>query len=304
MVNQHVLPPAGVSCALITPVTADGALDLGALDRLVERAVAGGVHGLSPTGSTGEGSRLTVSQRQQVVARVCAAAQGLPVIAGVPPQAVDDLLRELDVAASAGARAGLVAPPGFYAASDAEVLDFYRRLAERTPLPLVLYHIPALAGAGVSPQVAAELATHPAVVGLKDSSRDLKYLRALVHSVSDAAVSGTGFTVVTGTDALLVESLETGAVGAIAASPNVVPDLAVRIWERWVDGDRYGAQLIQRDLGRVVEACRAGGFPAGWKYAAAGTGACEPFAVPPGGSVPPRAKAAIDGVLAAVGTGG
>lgn len=295
--NDSSMPPEGVSCALLTPVTANGSVDAESLDRLVARAAAAGVRGLSPIGSTGEGSRLSREQRLQVVKQVAGAGTGLPVMSGAPSQALDDVLHELDDFAAAGAQAGLVAPPGYYASSDAGVLAYFTALAARSPLPLVLYHIPAMAGVGFSPEVVAELADHPAVVGLKDSSRDLEYLRAVVRATVNAE-----FAIVTGTDALLVESLDSGAVGAIAASPNVAPGLAVQVWDAWSKRDLTAARGLQDDLQDLVTVCRRAGFPAGWKYAAAAVGACSNYLLPPGVAVAEGpVVAGIDRKLVALG---
>lgn len=271
------LPPDGVSVALVTPMTAGGNVDLAGLDRMVARTVAAGVAGLSPTGSTGEGVRLSRSQRRQVAARVVAAAGGLPVVAGVPVGAVADTLEDIAAVADAGADAALVAPPGYYPLRDDEVAELFTTLAVRSPIPLVLYHIPELSRVGFTAGVASTLARHHNVVGMKDSGRDIGYTREVV-----AATASVGFRVVTGTDALLPESVAAGAVGAILASANVAPEAGVALYRAAVDGDAAtAAQLRDRALA-LVAACRDAGIPTGWKAAAALQGLCGPHPVPPG----------------------
>lgn len=289
-------PPRGISIALLTPITATGSLDMPALDRLVHRAIDAGIAGLSPVGSTGEGVRLSREQRWQVVKRVAMASQGLPVIAGIPCHAIDDTIVELAAFADTGATAALVTPPGFYPLSDAETVRLFETLADRSPIPLVLYHIPGMARVGFSPGVVARLAPHPAIVGLKDSSRDLEYLHAVVR-----ATAGFPFSVVTGTDALLSESLAAGAVGAIAASPNVAPGLAVDLFNACTADDWRGIRELQGRVLDLVTAARRYGFPAGWKAAAALAGACGPAMVPPALSLPAESRNELSGVLKALG---
>lgn len=275
-----VLPPDGVSVALITPVTPDNELDGPAIDRLVSAALDAGAAGLSPGGSTGEGVRLSRAQRRALVARVAAGARGRPVMAGVPPFPREDFRTEVAAVADAGAEAVLVTPPGPYAISGTELAEHFEGLADASAVPIVLYHIPRLAGIGFDPDVVARLARHPRIVGLKDSGRDMEYLYAVTHATADAE-----FRIVTGTDGLLPESLAAGAVGAIAASPNVVPTWTVQLYDAAVARDTGTVEKLRRQLLDLVGECRGLGFPDGWKAGAALLGLCGPRPLAPGHGV-------------------
>ncbi|WP_422935166.1 dihydrodipicolinate synthase family protein [Sinomonas sp. P47F7] len=270
--------PRGAMVALVTPTTPAGEVDPGALDRLVGHVVAGGVAGISPCGSTGEGVRLTSEQRLDVTARVVERSSGLPVIAGVPMLALPDAEGELADLGSLGATAALVAPPGYFPMSDAEVENLYLRLADASPVPLVLYNIPAFTRIPLSVHVVARLARHENIVGLKDSSRDLEYLQSLVAAIGDDEV--IDFRIYTGTDTMLVASALAGADGSIAASANLVPDLGVQILNL-VSTDLRRAIELQRRLSAIVASCRRGTPPAGWKAALSLLGLCDPAPVPP-----------------------
>jgi len=276
--------PSGALVALATPMTPAGELDLAALDRLVDHVVAAGIAGISPCGSTGEGARLTAHQRLTVTARVIARAEGLPVIAGVPVSAVPDAELELRQLGDLGARAALVAPPAYFPMSEAEVDRFYRRLADSSPVPLVLYNIPAFTRIPLPPPVIGRLASHGNIVGLKDSSRDLEYLQAAVQAVRSRQAGQSeppnDFRIYTGTDTLLVPSALAGADGSIAASANLVPELAVRMLGL-VSVDLPAALDLQRHLVDVVAACRQGTPPSGWKAALSLAGLCSPAPVAP-----------------------
>lgn len=270
--------PAGALVALATPTTPMGEPDLEALDRLLEHVVSGGVAGISPCGSTGEGARLTAHQRLAVTARVIDRTAGLPVIAGVPVSAVPDAEAELRQLHDLGARAALVAPPAYFPMTEAEVEAFYRRLADGSPIPLVLYNIPAFTRIPVQARTIGRLASHPNVVGLKDSSRDLEYLQAAVGAVRSEAIED--FRIYTGTDTLLVASSLEGADGSIAASANLVPELAVQILNL-ISTDLPRAIELQRRLAGIVASCRKGTPPAGWKAALSLLGLCTPLPVAP-----------------------
>jgi 4-hydroxy-tetrahydrodipicolinate synthase len=276
------LLPAGVYAALATPFDAEGALDGAGLERLVAHVIAGGADGISPVGSTGEGARLTREQRLDVVRRVRSLVpDDRPVIAGAPLFDVAGGLAELAELADAGADAALVSPQSGYPLSDDDVLRFFDGLAERSPLPLVLYNIPAYTGVRIAIDVVGRLAEHRSVIGIKDSSRDMEYLQGVVFATSDAS-----FGVFTGTDTLLAASLAAGADGEIAASVNLVPELATAVYRAFTSGDLATARREQARLFRVVTACRRGPAPAGWKAALSVAGICEGYLASPGSTLP------------------
>lgn len=285
---------SGVMVALVTPVEETGGIDLCGLERLMERVVAGGVDGISPVGSTGEGPKLTSGQRVSLVSRVRALVPaGMPVVPGMPLVTVAEALAEIQSLAEADATAVMVSPPSYYPLADDAVLRLYETVADRSPLPLLLYNIPAFTKVRIAPEVVAALATHPNVVGLKDSSRDLEYQQQVLR-----ACAGAAFSVLTGTDSLLVASLVIGARGAIAASANLAPELAVGVYRAFAAGDVPAALRRQDQLSAVVAACRCGDFPAGWKAALELRGVCGADPVPPGSPLSAAQHADLEARLA------
>ena len=270
--------PAGAMVALATPVHSGGTLDEGGLERLVGRVVEGGIQGISPTGSTGEGALLTRAQRHAVCRRVRELAPpGMPVIAGLPLVTLGEGPAELAGLAEAGATAALVAVPSYYPLSNDGVLRVYETLAEHTPIPLVLYNIPVFTKIVIAPEVVGRLAAHPAIAGIKDSSRNMEYHQQVLY-----ATAGADFRVLTGSDIMLVASLTLGAAGTIAGSGNVVPDLVAGICHAVTSGRLAEALALQQRLTRIVTAARAGYAPAGWKAALQIAGVCASHPVPPG----------------------
>ncbi|HEY2575083.1 MAG TPA: dihydrodipicolinate synthase family protein [Streptosporangiaceae bacterium] len=270
--------PAGPMVALATPVHADGTLDEGGLERLVARVVDGGIQGISPAGSTGEGALLTRAQRHAVCRRVRELAPPqMPVIAGLPLVTLREGPAELAGLADAGATAALVAVPFYYPLSDDGVLRVYETLAEHTPIPLVLYNIPVFTKIMIAPEVVGRLAAHPAIAGIKDSSRNMEYHQQIIY-----ATAGASFSVLTGSDIMLAASLTLGATGTIAGSGNLVPDLVAGVCDAIASGQVAEALTRQQRLTRIVTAARAGYPPAGWKAALQIAGVCASHPVPPG----------------------
>lgn len=272
----------GLYCALVTPLDAAGAIDDGGLERLVERVVGGGVAGICPAGSTGEGMRLSAEQRVSLLRRVRSLAPpGVALIpspsAAHPPSTVE----EIRAFAGEGADAVLVPPPASYRLSDDDVYRFYDTLAERSPLPIVMYHIPDLMGVGVPATVAARLARHPGIIGIKDSSRQFEYSQQVIY-----ATVGTGFSVLTGSDTMLMATVLQGGTGAIAASANLVPELGCALYRAAAAKDWAAAAPLQERLFEIVMAVRqAGGAAPGWKAALALVGVCSDRPAAPAGPV-------------------
>ena len=271
----------GVIVALLTPVTQEGRVDHGALRRLVERLVDRGVTGVSPLGSTGEGYSLGLEQRLAVVDTVAQSVPaGMPVIPGVFAHNHEQAVAEIAAYADRGGTAVLVAPPSYYPLQAAEQERYFSRLADAAALPLVLYNIPVYTKVQIAPAVAAALAPHPRVAGLKDSGRDLGYAATLLDAVA-AAGAAADFAVLAGADSMLVSYMLAGARGTICANANVVPEVVLACYEAVRAGKLDDALRLEARLRAVQAAFRTGSPPAGYKAALAAAGVVEPWLVPP-----------------------
>ena len=271
----------GVIVALLTPVDREGRVDHGALRQLVERLTSRGVAGVSPLGSTGEGYSLGLDQRLAVVDTVAGSVPaGMPVIPGVFAHNHEQAVAEIVAYADHGGTAVLAAPPCYYPLRAAEQEAYFSRLADATALPLVMYNIPAYTKVQIAPAVAAALAAHPRVAGLKDSGRDFGYAAGLLDAVK-AAGAAADFSVLTGTDSMLVSYMLAGARGTICASANVVPEVVLAVYEAVRAGKLDEALRLETRLRQVQAAFGIGAPPAAVKAAVASSGVGEPWLVPP-----------------------
>ncbi len=271
----------GVIVALLTPVDRAGKVDHGALGNLVERLASRGVAGVSPLGSTGEGYSLGLEQRLAVMDTVARSVPaGMPVIPGVFAHNHEQAIAEIAAYADHGGTAVLAAPPAYYPLSAAEQEAYFSRLADAAALPLVLYNIPVFTKVQIAPAVAAALAAHPRVAGLKDSGRDLGYAAELLDAVA-AAGAAADFSVLTGTDSMLVSYLLAGARGTICANANVVPELVLAVYDAVRAGKLDDALRLEARLRAVQAAFGTGAPPAAYKAAVAARGVGERWLVPP-----------------------
>jgi 4-hydroxy-tetrahydrodipicolinate synthase len=269
---------SGVLVALASPLRPDGTVDEAAVARLVEHVLGGGVHGLLPLGSTGETASLDEVARRQVLAAVVKAAHGrVPVICGVAQSQLSSARAEVEAAAKLGADAALVAPPFYYPSDQAGVLAFYRQVAERAAVPVLVYNIPQFTKVVIEPATLATLAREGTIHGVKDSSRDFEYFEGVCVATRDIPA----FRVFTGSDTMLLASLAMGAAGTICGAANIAPHWVVRIFDEFRRGDLEAARSSQDQLYELVMAVRAGVFPSAIKAALHMLGICEPWTAPP-----------------------
>ncbi|NTU62193.1 MAG: dihydrodipicolinate synthase family protein [Chloroflexi bacterium] len=254
-----ILPP------LPTPFKADGALDLEALRSNVRQLNATGLSGYVALGTNSEAVHVTSDEASQVFAAVKqAAAPGKIVIAGTGQLSTAATLDVTKRAADAGCDAALVVTPFYYKNSmTGEALKkHYFTIADQSPIPVMIYNVPANTGLNVASSTVAEIAQHPNVVGIKDSAGDINQIAETVrltrskpvgrneatsekaHATRSTAASlrsasardATEFMVFSGNYGAMLPSLSFGVVGGILAVSNIAPVECVQIYELFHQG--------------------------------------------------------------------
>ncbi len=236
----------GVFGPVVTTFDAtSGDLDLPGFEANLRAHLAAGLHGVVVAGSTGEAVLLDEAERERLVeaARAVTPRDRL-LIVGAGAEATRTVVRRSRHAASVGADAVLVVSPHYYSAAmtvDA-LLEHFRRVADESPIPVLLYNIPKYVGFALSPEIVTTLAAHPNIVGIKDSSGD----RDLVAGYVGA--QGDGFSVLTGSGTMYQASLAAGARGAILAVALFAPELSLAVFDAMARGDAAGALAVQARL--------------------------------------------------------
>jgi dihydrodipicolinate synthase/N-acetylneuraminate lyase len=223
-----VLPLRGIIAPMVTPLREQDSLDVAGLERLVEHILGGGVHGVFLLGTTGEASSLSYRLRRELVTRACHLVNGrVPVLVGITDAAFVESVRMAEVAAEAGAAAAVLAPPYYYRASQAELLEYLKHLVSQMPLPLFLYNMPSHTKLSFELQTVRQAAELPGVVGLKDSSADMIYFHRLITLFHDRP----DFTLMVGPEELLGEVVLLGGHGGVNGGANLCPQLYVQLYE-------------------------------------------------------------------------
>jgi len=241
--------PSGVIPALVTPFTDDGKqVDEKRLRALVRYVLEKGATGVVPCGTTGEFQNLTVEERKLVSKIVIEEVKGrVPVIVGTGCSSTDLTVEMTEHAKDAGADAALIVTPYYHKPALRGIYEHYRIVAETVDLPIMLYNIPQVTGVQLPWQVVEDLAEIPNIVGVKDSSGELRYILALIEKTSPK------LSIMCGHDEVVLPALAAGCSGMILASANIIPDVWRQLYDSFQRGELQKAREIQL---KVQKFCR------------------------------------------------
>lgn len=231
----------GIFPALITPFLENQALDEATLQDLIAR-LCPHVDGFVVNGTTGDFPLLTMAERRRVIeVAVQAAGPQKPVIAGTGAIATREAIQLTQAAVQAGAQAALLVAPYYLRPTQAGLQAHFEAVAEAVPeMPLLLYNFPQLVGRPIPLEVVSALSrSHESIIGIKDTSGDMRYMLALLESVDD------DFNVLVGQGNLLLPALAMGARGGILAAANLIPAAYQALRQAVLSADLPVARDIQ-----------------------------------------------------------
>ena len=254
--------PEGIMPALVTPFADDGkTIDENRLRTLVNHCLELGVHGVVPCGTTGEFVNLTVEEKKRVIRIVVDEVNGrVSVVAGTGASGTQEAVEMTKYAKDVGATAALIVTPYYLKPADRGIYEHYQTIASEVDLPIILYNIPQCTGLELPWQMVEDLAQIPNVVGVKDSSGQLKFILAVLEKVRDK------LNVLCGHDEVVVAALAAGCSGAILASANVIPDVWIQIYNHIKKGELQQARELQYKVQKIARII-VGSGPVGTKEA-------------------------------------
>jgi len=235
----------GCATALVTPFTADGAIDDVALTRLIEYQLAGGVKLLVPCGTTGESATMTEEEDQRVIKRTIELARDRArVIAGTGSNSTAAAIDNSKIAKDLGADAVLVVAPFYNKPTQQGLYAHFRAIAEAVDLPIVIYNVPGRTSCNISADTTLRLARDCANIGaVKEASGNLSQIMEILRDRPD------GFRVLSGDDALTFPMIALGADGLISVASNEAPELMARmvdlaLAEKWNEARELHYRLL------------------------------------------------------------
>lgn len=235
----------GIVPPVITPLNADGSLDISGLENLLEHIIGGGVHGLFILGTTGEGPALGIERQKEMIRETVRINNGrLPVLVGISNAALQDTLDVADYAAETGADGLVCAPPSYFMPGNEELVDYFRYVAANVRLPLFLYNMPSMTKINMKPALVKRLSEIPNIRGYKDSSGSMCDLHEVIISLRDR----DDFSIFVGPEELLGEAVIFGADGGVSGGANLNPGLFVSMFNAAEKGDLCQLRKLQSEI--------------------------------------------------------
>jgi 4-hydroxy-2-oxoglutarate aldolase len=239
---------SGVFAALTTPFAADDSVAIAHLKQNIQRYNATGLAGYAVQGSTGESVLLSRAEWDSVlVAAKEAASPQKKLLAGTGVESTAETISRTKRAAELGYHAALVKTPYYYKpVYKPEVfIAHYRRVADASPIPVLLYSVPQFTGISLEAPEVATLAEHPNIIGIKESSGHVQRVAEMI------AAAPASFQVLTGGAGVLLPSVTVGAKGAILALASALPEKCAELYELTRRGQMETARELQKTLLRA-----------------------------------------------------
>ncbi len=254
----------GIFTPNLVPFLEDGRIHENELRRLINWLIEKGVSGLYPNGSTGEFIRLSFEERKRVIQIVAEETRGrVPILAGAAESNLTMVLDACRTYADLGCVAVSITGPYYYKVSQESIEHFFREIAKRSPIDIVLYNIPQFSNE-ISLPVLTRLALDcPRIVGVKDSSRDMPRFLNTLHAIKPHRPE---FSCLIGCEEILFPTLLMGGDGGTIATSGVVPEVVMKLYRDFLAGRFEEAKRIQFKLLDLINAMLYGtNFPEGFR---------------------------------------
>jgi 4-hydroxy-tetrahydrodipicolinate synthase len=240
----------GCGTALVTPFTADGAVDYEAYAALVDRQVGGGVHFLVPLATTGETPTLSPEEKVAIFQTVKTHAKGRPLLVGVGVNSLPDTLANIRLLEPLGPDALLVVVPYYNKPTQQGQYEYFKAVAAATSLPVIIYNVPGRTGANMLPDTVLRLAQAvPNIRGINEASGKYDQVSEILRRAPE------GFAVLSGDDDMTLAFMATGAHGVISVASNVAPKEVTEMVEAAQRGDYATARVLHHRLFPLFKAC-------------------------------------------------
>lgn len=255
---------AGSIAALVTPFTSSGLPDDAAWRELVRWHADRGSDGIVVAGTTGESATLAQDERDALLGAALEAADGrLCVIAGTGAASTEVAVAQSRRAAAVGAEAVLVVTPYYNRPPQRGLALHYRRVADESPVPVVLYNVPSRTAVDLEPDTVLALAEHDNIVAIKEAVPEMERVRAY---------GGIGLTVLSGDDSSALEAMQNGAAGVVSVAANVAPGAMARLCRAARGADDPGGARLNAELEPLYRflAVEPNPIPVKWLLSSAG----------------------------------
>ena len=246
MTHASATPTQGSLVAIVTPMQADGSLDLAALKRLIDWHVESGTAAIVIVGTTGESPTVDVDEHASLIKTTVDHVAGrIKVIAGTGANSTQEAINLSRYAKSVGADASLSVVPYYNKPTQEGLYQHFKAIAEAVDLPMVLYNVPGRTVADMTTDTTLRLAEIPGIVGIKDATGDIARGSLLIRKLRNVRPS---FAVYSGNDDSALALLAVGSDGVISVTANVAPKAVADMCRVALAGDFAKARAINDQL--------------------------------------------------------
>jgi 4-hydroxy-tetrahydrodipicolinate synthase len=218
----------GIITPMITPLTDTDRLDERGVENLVEHLITAGVNAIFILGTTGEAQHVSIKIKAELIQKTATYIRGrVPMLVGITDTSVYESIRIAEIAAKNRASAVVAAPPYYFTLGQPELIEYYELLAEKSPLPLYLYNMPAHTKTMIDVDTAETLSKHKNIIGLKDSSASGVYFNKLLTRFKDRP----DFGLFVGPEEMMASMVLMGAHGGVSGGANVYPKIFVDLYK-------------------------------------------------------------------------
>jgi len=235
----------GVYTALVTPFSADGAVDFQKLEELVEFQIAGSVAGIVPVGTTGESPTLRTDEHLKVIQTVVETAAGrCKVMAGTGANSTAEAIELTEAAKAFGVAGTLQVTPYYNKPNNAGLIQHFSAVAD-LGVPVVLYNVPGRSVCEIPLDVVAELAQHEHIVSIKEAAGSVERVTQ-IKGLCDLEI-------LAGDDSLALPMIQEGACGVISVASNLIPAEVVALVQAALDGNFETAQELHNKYAQLFD---------------------------------------------------
>ncbi|SFM77455.1 4-hydroxy-tetrahydrodipicolinate synthase [Methanolobus profundi] len=238
----------GVLPALVTPFSNDGSIDKESFKNIVNFVEEGGVSGVVVCGTTGESATLSTGEHKELI-NLCIDCAKVPVIAGTGSNNTAEAVELTKHAADAGADGALIISPYYTKPNNEGLVAHFKKIAESTDIPIILYNVPSRTGQDMPLEVIVELSKVDNIVAVKEASGNLAKLSQILEETVDE-----DFEVLSGEDGLTFPILAMGGAGVISVVANIVPEMMVKMYDAVKEGDLETARRIHFEVSPLIRA--------------------------------------------------
>ncbi len=232
----------GIITAIITPFR-NNIIDKRAYKGLIEMQIKAGVSGLVPCGTTGESATLDFDEHEMLIDYTIEVAnRRCFIIAGTGSNNTKEAIKLTAHAEKAGADAALVITPYYNKPTQTGMYEHFKKIAETTGIPLILYNVPGRTGVNMQPETVARLSEIKNIIGIKEATGSLQQVTETIRLCRD------GFIVLSGDDFTALPSMAVGARGVISVTSNIVPKKMVKMFNAFEANNLKLASKINREL--------------------------------------------------------